>query len=98
MIAICYIGQTKQTLEQRIYQHRNSIKTGESPTGLTNHAHDLDHQFDFKSATPIHFEREKSRRLVAEGVFIMANSSNCNLNTDLILANSYANLVKSYFN
>lgn len=93
----CYIGQTKQTLELRVGQHKSSIHNTKNPTGLTNHTRDNDHPFDFASATPLHFERDKSHRLVAESVYIMAHKNNCNLNTDLILANAYSNLVCSSF-
>ncbi|XP_058816886.1 uncharacterized protein LOC131680184 [Topomyia yanbarensis] len=65
-----YIGQTSQTLEKRIAQHKNSIRTSTSITGLTQHARECGHQFDFNRTRVLERINNDSNRLTAEVLHI----------------------------
>lgn len=57
----CYIGQTKQYLKNRVYQHKHSIKSTlnnlNNKTALTTHTLDKNHNFDFENTEILQMER-----------------------------------------
>ncbi|XP_055543356.1 uncharacterized protein LOC129728907 [Wyeomyia smithii] len=60
-----YIGQTSQTLEKRIGQHKNSIRTNTSATGLTQHTLEHGHSFDFSRTRILERINNNASRLSA---------------------------------
>ncbi|XP_058840422.1 uncharacterized protein LOC131695902 [Topomyia yanbarensis] len=65
-----YIGQTSQTLEKRISQHKNSIRTSTSITGLTQHTRECGHHFNFNETRILERINHESNRLTAEVLHI----------------------------
>lgn len=88
-----YIGQTKQLLEDRLKQHKYSITNQKIVTGLSQHAKNLAHTFNFSEVTIKHVEPDYRKRLVAESVHILNNKKNCNLITDVGLCKSFADII-----
>lgn len=95
-----YIGQSKQYLKDRIYQHKNSIKKClSSPlfpnTALTDHAIHSFHNFDFINPIILHKEINYNNRLILEMIEIKKNNNSINYRTDILnLSNIYFNLFK----
>lgn len=89
-----YIGQTSQTLEKRIAQHRNSVRTNASATGLTQHAIENGHTFDFSRTKILERINNGASRLSAEMLHIKINNENTvNLQRDVDgFSNTYNNL------
>ncbi|XP_058839782.1 uncharacterized protein LOC131695552 [Topomyia yanbarensis] len=78
-----YIGQTSQTLDKRITQHKNSIRTSTSITGLTQHAMEHGHQFDFSKTRVLEKINNEANRLAAETLHIkIREKSAVNLQRD----------------
>lgn len=70
-----YVGQTKQQLNKRIYQHKNDtkIKDGQiriDRTVLSKHRFDLNHQFDFENVQVLEVENVKFKRNVSEMIYV----------------------------
>lgn len=85
---LSYVGHTKQPLETRLSQHKNSIKCAIT-SGVTKHVQDTGHSFNFQEVKPINFEYKLYRRLTAENVHILSRKT-CNLKDDVFLNPSYA--------
>ncbi|XP_058820994.1 uncharacterized protein LOC131683172 [Topomyia yanbarensis] len=78
-----YIGQTSQTLEKRITQHKNSIRTRTSCTGLTQHTTEQGHHFDFSKTHVLERVNNEANRLTAEVLHIkLREESAVNLQRD----------------
>ena len=60
-----YIGQTKQYLKSRIYEHEYSIRT-KNCTILPNHSTNLKHNFDFSNPKILYKEHNLEKRLILE--------------------------------
>lgn len=81
----CYIGQTKQRLEERLKQHKNDcrtvnfLKTGK--TALSSHHFDTGHNFCFDQVSVLHRENNLVKRNLSEMVFIKLNNT-INLRSD----------------
>ncbi|XP_055527637.1 uncharacterized protein LOC129720214 [Wyeomyia smithii] len=89
-----YIGQTSQTLEKRIGQHKNSIRTNTSATGLTQHTLEHGHNFDFSRTRILERINNNASRLSAEMLHIKMNSkTTVNLQREVDgFSNTYNNL------
>ncbi|XP_055523086.1 uncharacterized protein LOC129717253 [Wyeomyia smithii] len=89
-----YIGQTSQTLEKRIGQHKNSIRTNTSATGLTQHTLEHGHSFDFSRTRILERINNNASRLSAELLHIKMNSkTTVNLQREVDgFSNTYNNL------
>lgn len=88
-----YIGQTKQTLKNRLYQHKNSIKkkisTPNKPnTALSDHAVNNFHNFNFNSPKILHRENNLNKRLIYEMIEIKKSPKSINYKTDIEHLNS----------
>lgn len=92
----CYIGQIKQHLSKRIYNHTYSIECKDSSkSALSNHALSLNHKFDFDNTTVIAKESNEYRRLIKEMTNISRHTT-CNKRTDIEkLSSLYAPLLLS---
>ncbi|XP_062705955.1 uncharacterized protein LOC134287639 [Aedes albopictus] len=90
-----YIGQTSQTLDKRIAQHRNSIRTNASATGLTQHAVENGHHFDFSRTCILERIDNYASRLTAEVIHIkVKKDTTVNLQRDVDgFSNTYNNLI-----
>ncbi|KAI4461022.1 voltage and ligand gated potassium channel [Holotrichia oblita] len=67
----CYIGQTKQYLKKRIYNHQYTVThnvTGE--TALSKHSKDRRHNFDFQNTKILKKENNYKKRLIYEMIYI----------------------------
>ncbi|KAK9883826.1 hypothetical protein WA026_012387 [Henosepilachna vigintioctopunctata] len=66
----CYIGNTKQYLHKRIYEHKYSIQTNKKSTALAKHAIEQLHSIDFENTEIIKKERNQLKRNVFEMIAI----------------------------
>lgn len=95
----CYIGQTKQYLNKRISQHKQSIKTKTiTPnlpnTALAKHSVEMLHNFNFNEPKILSFETNLNKRLITESLEIKKNKNSINFKTDIDNLNAiYFNLV-----
>ncbi|XP_053687290.1 uncharacterized protein LOC128736823 [Sabethes cyaneus] len=90
-----YIGQTSQMLEKRIKQHKNSIRTSSSITGLTQHTIELGHVFDFSNVHVLERINSEPTRLTAEMLHIKIREQRAvNLQRDAAsFSNAYNGLI-----
>lgn len=95
-----YIGQTSQTLEKRIAQHRNSVRSNASATGLTQHSVENGHGFDFSRTEILERINNDASRLSAEMLHIKINrEKTVNLQRDVDgFSNTYNNLTNKLKN
>lgn len=69
-----YIGETKQYLHKRLYQHRYDIKKDPSlHTSLTKHRTEHNHIIDFDNTTIVGFQKNLLKRLTLEMITILNN-------------------------
>lgn len=71
-----YVGQSSQTLEKRLAQHKYSIKTGTSLTGLSQHAIEHGHQFNFAQTRILDKVENDAKRLTTETLHIKLKEPN----------------------
>lgn len=90
-----YIGQTKQYLKNRIYEHKNSIKnTNQNLTALSKHAIDNLHNFDFNNVQILDYEPNHKKRNIKEMIQIKKNNNTLNFRNDTEnLSTIYNNLI-----
>ena len=89
-----YIGETSQHLSIRLEQHKYTIKKHLLTSGLSQHAIEFDHDFDFDSTSILEYERNRQKRLFKEKVNIKNNSNTCNIQRDVEgLSNFYCNVI-----
>ncbi|XP_053686392.1 uncharacterized protein LOC128735934 [Sabethes cyaneus] len=87
-----YIGQTSQTLEKRLQQHMNSIRTRTSMTGLTQHTVEQGHVFKFSDTSILERVSNEANRLTAETLHIKLREGNTvNLQRDAMSFSSVYN-------
>ncbi|XP_046588309.1 uncharacterized protein LOC124293079 isoform X2 [Neodiprion lecontei] len=98
---LCYVGQTKQYLKNRIYQHRNSCRNvkilDENKTALAAHYFDSGHGFDFDKAKILDLENNWLKRSVSEMVWIKLNDT-VNKRTDTQNLSAMYNEILSVYN
>lgn len=71
-----YIGETKQYLHKRLYQHKYDIKKDPSlHTSLTKHRTEHNHNIDFDNTTIVGFQNNLHKRLTLEMITIQNNHS-----------------------
>ena len=71
-----YIGQTRRTLPERIYQHKNAYKNLDfQKTATINHSIDNNHQIDFESSHILAREKNHKRREIKEAIMIASNET-----------------------
>lgn len=90
----CYVGQTKQHLHKRIYNHTYSIECKDlTKSALSEHALTLGHKFDFDNTTIVAKESNYYHRLIKEMTNIVRNTT-CNKRSDVgRLSSLYAPLL-----
>lgn len=93
-----YVGQTKRQLGTRIKEHRSDInKKSGSPSVISLHRMDLDHEFDWDGVKILDRERSYGKRLISEMIHIkrQSNSLNRQLDTELF-PDSYLPILKLF--
>ncbi|KAI4459402.1 tgf-beta family [Holotrichia oblita] len=67
----CYIGQTKQYLKKRIYNHQYTVTHNvTAETALSKHSKDRRHNFDFQNIKILKKENNYKKRLIYEMIYI----------------------------
>ncbi|KAI4463641.1 homeobox protein nkx [Holotrichia oblita] len=67
----CYIGQTKQYLKKRIYNHQYTVTHNvTAETALFKHSKDIRHNFDFQNIKILKKENNYKKRLIYEMKYI----------------------------
>ncbi|KAI4465283.1 phosphatidylinositol-glycan biosynthesis class f protein-related [Holotrichia oblita] len=67
----CYIGQTKQYLKKRIYNHQYTVTHNvTAETALSKHSKDRRHNFDFQNTKILKKENNYKKRLIYEMIYI----------------------------
>lgn len=91
---LCYIGQTKQHLRKRVYNHSYSVKSKDLfKSDLSEHALTLGHKFDYDNPEIVATESNLHHRLIEEMLNIARNLT-CNKRSDIDrLSNLYTPLL-----
>ncbi|EZA57529.1 hypothetical protein X777_02063 [Ooceraea biroi] len=80
---VCYIGQTKRHLEERIKEHRSDIKKDpDCWSVVSQHSASNGHCFDWQNINILHQETHLRKRLLAEMIFIKRHEHTINLQKD----------------
>lgn len=77
-----YIGQSKQQLKKRVYQHEYSVKNKIISTALSEHHIETGHNFDFKNVSILKQENNYHKRLLTEMIEIKKEKNAVNFRTD----------------
>ncbi|KAI4461480.1 atp-binding cassette abc transporter-related [Holotrichia oblita] len=91
----CYIGQTKQYLKKRIYNHQyTATHNVTAETALSKHSKDRRHNFDFQNTKILKKENNYKKRLIYEMIYIKKDENAVNFRTDIDnLSVIYNNLI-----
>ncbi|KAI4468002.1 hypothetical protein MML48_2g00000902 [Holotrichia oblita] len=91
----CYIGQTKQYLKKRIYDHQYTVTHNvTAETALSKHSKDRRHNFDFQNTKILKKENNYKKRLIYEMIYIKKDENAVNFRTDIDnLSVIYNNLI-----
>lgn len=77
-----YIGQTGKTLDERIKQHKYSVRTAQDSSAIFKHIETKNHCINWKSAKTIYKSSSCVDRLIVEAALIKSNNT-MNLNDGL---------------
>lgn len=82
----CYVGQTRQYLKKRLYQHEYDCRlinyNKEEKTALASHHFATSHNFDFSEVQILDREGQYFKRNVSEMIYITLNDTvNCRADT-----------------
>ena len=93
-----YVGQTKRQLRTRIREHKADIKKRSgSPSVISCHKIEHDHEFDWDNATILDSEPSYKKRLISEMVHIKRQNMGLNKQSDTeLLPDSYLPLLKKF--
>lgn len=79
-----YIGETKQYLHKRLYQHSYNIRQGNClHSALCQHAISQQHVFDFENPKSLHKCTQYYKRLILEALSISYNPLSINTQTEV---------------
>ena len=78
-----YIGQTSQTIKQRIVLHRSDTKLRPDRCALANHVNKTGHHMDFENPRILALENNHNKRLFMEMCFINNSDNSLNNRTDI---------------
>lgn len=81
---VSYIGQTKQSLKCRIYQHNNDAKkqNTESHSALSNHIRTSQHTITSDNFRILEKEKNTTKRRIMEMIHIKKSNNTLNKQTD----------------
>lgn len=91
-----YIGESKQKISSRIYQHKHSCKptSNVQPTALSIHSLELEHTFDFDNFQILAKESDDKKRKILEAIHIIGNREEAvNFKTDVDKVGSSYNYI-----
>ncbi|XP_055528090.1 uncharacterized protein LOC129720627 [Wyeomyia smithii] len=90
------VGQTSQTLEKRLAQHRYDVWRQTTTTGLAQHAIENGHEFDFSRTRILEQITREQSRISAEALHIkLSGNRSVNLQRDALgFSNTYIGMVK----
>ncbi|KAI4465023.1 pdz and lim domain protein zasp [Holotrichia oblita] len=91
----CYIGQTKQYLKKRIYNHQYTVTHNvTAETALSKHSKDRRHNFDFRNTKILRKENNYKKRSIYKMIYIKKDENAVNFRTDIDhLSVIYNNLI-----
>ena len=90
-----YVGQTKRQLKTRLHEHKNDIKKSSSPSVISAHRINFDHQFDWQRTKILDKESSYGKRLTSEMIFIKSQDNGLNKQSDTeSLPESYISLLE----
>jgi len=76
-------GQTKQTLNTKINEHRNHIRRNSTQASvITDHCIEFDHEFDWDNVEVLDEELNYNKRLISEMIHIKKQKQGLNLKKD----------------
>lgn len=78
-----YIGQTSQTIKQRITLHKSDIKLRPDRCALASHVNETGHHIDFDNPKILAVESNHNKRLFMEMCFINNSDNSLNNKTDI---------------
>lgn len=79
-----YLGETKQYLSKRIYQHKHHIsKSNTLHSALVQHSVEYQHSFDFDNTLILHRCNTHKKRLFQESLYIYLNPGCVNYRTEI---------------
>ncbi len=79
-----YIGQTGKTLNERVTQHKYSVRSAQESSGIFKHVERENHCINWDESKFIHKSNSLSERLIVESALIRSNRPNTmNLNDGL---------------
>lgn len=80
-----YIGETKQYVTKRIYDHKYHIQIGDSKhSGAVSHATSLNHKIDFDNFNILTMEGNTTKRKILEALNIKKHKSSMNIQEECI--------------
>jgi len=92
----CYIGQTKNFLQNRIATHKRSISKGLHDTALARHAINELHRFNFDDIKILNYDINLTSRLIKEMIYIKKEINSVNSHEDVRnLSVIYNNLIRN---
>ena len=91
-----YIGETKQTLGKRMYQHRRASTSGCGDSAVYSHLNSANHSFDNKDVIILDRESRWFERGVKEALYVKCEQPSLNKGGGLRhnLAGAYSSAIK----
>ena len=84
-----YLGQSSKGLENRIRQHRYSVRTGQMSNALFLHMNNFNHGIDWDNAKVILYCNDIVRRNIIESALITHNQDLLNVSPGMYKLDSY---------
>lgn len=81
-----YVGETGQSLEMRLKEHRYAVRTKDARNGIAVHADNHHHEVDWEAAKVILFEEHQTKRKVLESLQINKQTNTTNLDSGYALS------------
>lgn len=89
-----YIGQSSQTLKNRITQHKSDCRIGKNSCALVDHYQKFNHHFNFNETSVLQIENNYKKRLVYEMLHIASCKEAVNFKSDTSqLSSIYCNIL-----
>lgn len=77
-----YVGQTKRQLNTRLKEHRSNINRAVSPSVVSTHRLNLNHEFDWDNVEILDEESKIHKRIVSEMIYIKKQKAGLNKQSD----------------
>lgn len=86
-----YIGETGNRLDERLKQHKYSIKTMDPNSGTANHSTECSQGIKWEESKIINRESNWGKRLIKESLYIQLNKPKINMKPGYKLAGNWNN-------